>query len=188
MHPSTATKGNWPAAVATTLADQSRRRVAFATKRALPAFRRSSACDGVIAACDSRVCTSGFEGAAAGSSAAATRAPSARHKTTAEALRRAELSRRSGGRRAPLGVRLEGRTGNSPSSGLSPDQFTAGGKAARYGISRIGIEDVGGDDMSRVAANVEAVPASATAMWLTPLAVAHDGWLTALLSILPMTH
>src|SRR5207247_2241918 len=68
MQPSTATKGNWPAAVATTLADQSRRRVAFATKRALPAFRRSSACDGVIAACDSRVCTSGFEGAVAGGS------------------------------------------------------------------------------------------------------------------------
>src|SRR5947207_14719798 len=34
-------------------------------------------------------------------------------------------------RRAPLGVRLEGRTGNSPSSGLSPDQFTAGSQAAQ---------------------------------------------------------
>jgi len=34
-------------------------------------------------------------------------------------------------RRAPLGVRLEGRTGNFPSSGLSPDQFTAGSEAAR---------------------------------------------------------
>src|SRR6266404_6324753 len=178
MQPSTATKGNWPAAVATTLADQSRRRVAFATKRALPAFSRSSACDGVIAACDARVCTSGFEGAAAGSSAVATRAPSARHKTTAEALRRVEPSRRSGGRPAPLGVRLEGRTGHFPSPGLSPDQFAAGGKAARYGISRIGIEDVGGDDMSRDAANVEAVPESATGMWLTPLAVANDGCLT----------
>jgi len=33
-------------------------------------------------------------------------------------------------RRAPLGVRLEGRTGNLPSSGLSPDQFTAGSEAA----------------------------------------------------------
>src|SRR2546427_6098043 len=136
MQPSTATKGNWPAAVATTLADQSRRRVAFAAKRALPAFRRSSACDGVIAACDARVCTSGFEGAAAGSSAVATRAPSARHKTTAEALRRVEPSRRSGGRRAPLGVRLEGRTGNFPSSGLSPDQFTAGSEAARWETQR----------------------------------------------------
>src|SRR5438067_12457243 len=35
-------------------------------------------------------------------------------------------------RRAPLGVRLEGRTGNFPSSGLSPDQFTAGSEAARW--------------------------------------------------------
>ena len=34
-------------------------------------------------------------------------------------------------RRAPLGVRLEGRTGNLPSSGLSPDQFAAGSEAAR---------------------------------------------------------
>ena len=34
-------------------------------------------------------------------------------------------------RRAPLGVRLEGRTGNFPSSGLSPDQFTTGSEAAR---------------------------------------------------------
>ena len=34
-------------------------------------------------------------------------------------------------RRAPLGVRLKGRTGNLPSSGLSPDQFTAGSEAAR---------------------------------------------------------
>ena len=34
-------------------------------------------------------------------------------------------------RRAPLGVRLEGRTGNLPSSGLSPDQFTASSEAAR---------------------------------------------------------
>jgi hypothetical protein len=32
---------------------------------------------------------------------------------------------------APLGVRLEGRTGNLPSSGLSPDQFTAGSEAAQ---------------------------------------------------------
>ena len=31
---------------------------------------------------------------------------------------------------APLGVRLKGRTGNLPSSGLSPDQFTAGSEAA----------------------------------------------------------
>jgi hypothetical protein len=34
-------------------------------------------------------------------------------------------------RRAPLAVRLKGRTGNSPSSGLSPDQFTASSEAAR---------------------------------------------------------
>src|SRR5438067_11917273 len=33
---------------------------------------------------------------------------------------------------APLGVRLKGRTGNLPSSGLSPDQFTAGSEAAPY--------------------------------------------------------
>ena len=32
--------------------------------------------------------------------------------------------------RTPLGVRLEGRTGNLPSSGLSPDQFTAGSEVA----------------------------------------------------------
>src|SRR5436189_521119 len=101
MQPSTAAKGNWPAAVATTLADQSRRRVAFATKRALPAFRRSSACDGVIATCDSRVCTTGFEGAVAGGSAVATRAPSPRHRPTAEAPRRVEPSCRSGGIVAP---------------------------------------------------------------------------------------
>ena len=31
---------------------------------------------------------------------------------------------------APLGVRLKGRTGNLPSSGLSPNQFTAGSEAA----------------------------------------------------------
>ena len=33
-------------------------------------------------------------------------------------------------RRAALGVRLEGRTGNLPSSGLAPDQFTAASEAA----------------------------------------------------------
>ena len=33
-------------------------------------------------------------------------------------------------RRAPLGVRLEGRTGNLPSSGLAPDQFATGSEAA----------------------------------------------------------
>ena len=32
--------------------------------------------------------------------------------------------------RPPLGVRLEGRTGNLPSSGLSPDQFAVGSEAA----------------------------------------------------------
>src|SRR3989441_5774318 len=178
MQPSTATKGNWPAAVATTLADQSRRRVAFATKRALPAFSRSSACDGVIAACDARVCTSGFEGAAAGSSAVATRAPSARHKTTAEALRRVEPSRRSGGRPAPLGVRLEDELDISPRRDFHP---TSSRQVVR-------LHAVGVDDLSRDAANVEAVPESATGMWLTPLAVANDGCLTALLALLRMTH
>ena len=38
---------------------------------------------------------------------------------------------RAARRRPALGVRLEGRTGNLPSSGLSPDQFTAGSEAAR---------------------------------------------------------
>src|SRR5207247_2807969 len=65
-------------------------------------FKRSSACHGVIAPCDARVCTSGFEGAVAGGSAVATRAPSARHRTTAETLRRVEPSRRSGGIAAPV--------------------------------------------------------------------------------------
>ena len=35
-------------------------------------------------------------------------------------------------RRPALGVRLEGRTGNIPSSGLSPNQFTAVSEAALY--------------------------------------------------------
>src|SRR5437773_11699704 len=39
-------------------------------------------------------------------------------------------------RRAALGVRLEGRTGNLPSSGLSPDQFTTGSEAARRAALR----------------------------------------------------
>src|SRR2546429_8734821 len=54
--------GNCPDAVATTFADQSRSFILFAAKRALPAFSRSSAADGVMAAWDSRVCTSGFAG------------------------------------------------------------------------------------------------------------------------------
>src|SRR5438067_13515675 len=41
-------------------------------------------------------------------------------------------------RRAPLGVRLEGRTGNFPSSGLSPDQFTPGSEAARSYVNWAG--------------------------------------------------
>ena len=37
---------------------------------------------------------------------------------------------RDGRHRPPLGVRLEGRTGNLPSSGLAPDQFASGSEAA----------------------------------------------------------
>jgi hypothetical protein len=37
----------------------------------------------------------------------------------------------AGRHRATLGVRLDGRTGNLPSSGLAPDQFTTGSEAAQ---------------------------------------------------------
>ena len=60
MQARTAAKGNWPDAVATTWADQSRGLRAFEAKRVLPAFSRSSARVGVIVACDSEVCTSGL--------------------------------------------------------------------------------------------------------------------------------
>ena len=40
-------------------------------------------------------------------------------------------------RRTVLGVRLEGRTGNLPSSGLSPDQFTAISEAALYVLNNV---------------------------------------------------
>src|SRR5207253_9438190 len=47
-------------------------------------------------------------------------------------------------RRTALGVRLEGRTGNFPSSGLSPNKFTAVSEAALYVL--MNRRKHGGDD------------------------------------------